>query len=117
MRFVVFRKADDFTEGGGKPDRELIDAMMAYNREMIDAGVLLEGLGLKPSREGVRVVFEGGATSVVDGPFTESKELVAGYALLQTRTREEAVEWLRRWPAEDGPVRLELRQIREEGDV
>ena len=85
---------------------------------MIDAGVLLEGLGLKPSAEGVRVLFDGGeATSVVDGPFTESKELVAGYALLQTRTRDEAVEWLRRWPAEDGPVRLELRQILEEGDV
>ena len=117
MRFVVFRKADDFTEAGGKPDRELLDAMMAYNRSMIDAGVLLEGLGLRPSAEGARVLFDGAKTTVVDGPFTESKELVAGYALLQTRTRDEAVEWLRRWPAEDCPVRLELRQILEEGDV
>ena len=114
MRFVVFRKADDFTEGGGKPDRELIDAMMAYNRAMIDAGVLLAGNGLRPSAEGVRVLFDGGKTTVVDGPFTESKELVAGYSLLQTRTREEAIEWLRRWPTEDdygGPVRLELREV------
>lgn len=113
MRYVVFRKADDFTESGGKPDRELMDAMMAYNGRMMDAGVLLEGLGLKPSSEGVRVLFDGGKTSVVDGPFTESKELVAGYALIQTRSREEAVEWLRRWPVEDadGEVRLELRAV------
>ena len=117
MRFVVFRKADDFTESGGMPDRQLVDAMMAYNRELMDAGVMLEGLGLKPSREGVKVVFDGQATSVVDGPFTESKELVAGFSLLQTRTREEALEWLRRWPAEDCPARLELRQVVEEGDV
>ena len=111
MRFVVFRKADDFTESGGKPDRELVDAMMAYNREMMDAGVLLDGVGLKPSREGVRVLFEDGTTSVVDGPFTESKELVAGFALIQTRSQEEAVEWLKRWPREDGEVRLELRAV------
>ena len=113
MRFVVFRKADDFTEGGGTLSRELFDAMVAYNREMIDAGVMLEGLGLHPSAEGVRVLFEGGRTAVVDGPFTESKELVAGYSLLQTRTREEAIEWLRRWPTEDsdGHVRLELRAV------
>jgi len=117
MRFVVFRKADDFTESGGEPSRELLDAMLAYNRRMIDAGVMLEGMGLKPSREGVRVVFDGQTTSVVDGPFTESKELVAGYSLLQTRTREEALEWLRRWPLEDCPARLELRQVLEEGDV
>ena len=83
MRFVVFRKADDFTEAGGKPDRELLDAMLAYNRSMIDAGVLLEGLGLRPSAEGARVLFDGAKTTVVDGPFTESKELVAGYALLR----------------------------------
>ena len=117
MRFVVFRKADDFTEAGGAPTRELLDAMLAYNRQMIDAGVMLEGMGLRPSREGVRVVFDGGKTSVVDGPFTESKELVAGFSLLQTRTREEALEWLRRWPVEDQPARLELRQVLEEGDV
>ena len=113
MRFVVFRKADDFTEAGGKPTRELLDAMMAYNAAMIDAGVLLEGVGLKPSSEGARVLFDGGTTSVVDGPFTESKELVAGFALLETRTQEEALEWLRRWPAidADGEVRLELRAV------
>ncbi|HYI38263.1 MAG TPA: YciI family protein [Thermoleophilaceae bacterium] len=117
MRFVVFRKADDFTEAGAMPSRELVTAMLAYNRRMIDTGVLLDGMGLKPSREGVRVLFDGTGTSVVDGPFTESKELVAGFSLLQTRTREEALEWLRRWPAEDAPVRLELRQVIEEGDA
>jgi hypothetical protein len=113
MRFVVFRKADDFTEAGGKVDRELLDAMLAYNHAMIDAGVMLEGLGLRPSGEGVRVLFEGDKTTVVDGPFTESKELVAGFSLLETRTREEAIEWLRRWPVEDGngEVRLELRAV------
>jgi hypothetical protein len=113
VRFVVFRKADDFTEAGGMPDRELLDAMLAYNRQMIDAGVLLDGMGLRPSREGVRVLFDGAKTSVVDGPFAESKELVAGFSLIETRTREEAIEWLRRWPAEDadGEVRLELRAV------
>ncbi len=117
MRFVVFRKADDFTESGGRPSRELLDAMLAYNGRMIEAGVMLEGMGLRPSCEGVRVMFDGHATSVVDGPFTESKELVAGFSLLQTRTREEALEWLRRWPAEDHPARLELRQVLEENGV
>ena len=119
MRFVAFRKADDFTEAGGQPTRELLDDMLAYNRQMIDAGVLLDGMGLRPSREGVRVLFDGTGTSVVDGPFTESKELVAGFALLQTRTREEAIEWLRRWPTidADGHVRLELREVAEEGDA
>ena len=113
MRFVVFRKADDQTEAGARPSRELVDEMLAYNREMIDAGVLLEGMGLRPSAEGVRVLFDGAKTTVVDGPFAESKELVAGYSLIQTRTREEAIEWLRRWPAEDadGEVRLELRAV------
>ena len=113
MRFVVFRKADDYTEAGASPSRELVDAMLDYNRRMIDAGVLLDGMGLKPSGQGVRVLFDGAKTSVVDGPFTESKELVAGFSLIQTRTREEAIEWLRRWPVEDadGEVRLELRAV------
>ena len=118
MRFVVFRKADEFTESRGRPTRELVDAMLAYQREMVDAGVMLAGDGLRPSAEGVRVLFDGGKTTVVDGPFTESKELVAGYSLLQTRSREEAIEWVRRWPSLDGDghVRLELRQVAEEGD-
>ena len=120
VRFVVFRKADDFTEAGGMPTRELAGRRCwPTTAQMIDAGVLLEGMGLRPSREGVRVLFDGTGTSVVDGPFTESKELVAGFALLQTRTREEAIEWLRRWPTidADGQVRLELREVAEEGDA
>ena len=118
MRFVAFRKADADTEAGAQPTRELVDAMLAYQRRMIDAGVMVAGEGLRPSAEGVRVLFEGGKTTVVDGPFTESKELVAGFSLLETRTREEALEWLRRWPREDsgGRVRLELRPVAEEGD-
>ena len=113
MRFVVLRKADDQTEAGALPTRALVDAMLAYNRQMVDAGVMLAGEGLRPSSEGVRVVFDGAKTAVVDGPFTESKEMVAGYSLIQTRTREEAIEWLRRWPVEDadGEVRLELRAV------
>lgn len=113
MRFVVFRMADESTEAGDPPSRELVDAMLAYNREMIDAGVMLDGMGLRPSSEGARVLFEGGRTTVVDGPFAESKELVAGFSLIQTRTRDEAIEWMRRWPAEDadGEVRLELRAV------
>ncbi len=118
MRFVVLRKADGFSEAGGLPSRELVDAMVSYNRELIDAGVLLDGHGLRPTAEGARVLFDGAKTAVVDGPFTESKELVAGYAVMQARTREEVVEWLRRWPAIDGDggVRLEIRQVFEEGD-
>jgi hypothetical protein len=110
---VVFRKADEQTEAGALPSRELVDAMLAYNRQMIEAGVMLEGAGLRPSSEGVRVLFDGGKTSVVDGPFAETKELVAGYSLLETRTLDEAVEWLRRWPAEDaeGRARLEVRAV------
>jgi len=113
VRFVVFRKADDQTEAGALPSRALVDAMLAYNRQMIDCGVMLAGDGLRPTSEGVRVLFDGTGTSVVDGPFTESKELVAGYSLIETRTREEAIQWLRRWPVEDadGEVRLELRAV------
>jgi hypothetical protein len=87
--------------------------MLAYNRRMIDAGVMLEGMGLRPSSEGARVLFEGDRTSVVDGPFAESKELVAGFSLLETRTLDEAVEWVRRWPSEDadGRARLEVRAV------
>ena len=118
MRFMVIRKADAATEAGALPSRELIDAMMKYNQEMVDAGVMLAGDGLRPSSDGAKVKFSRGKPRVIDGPFTEAKELVAGYSIIQVQSREEAIEWLKRWPAEDanGEVELELRQLYEAED-
>src|SRR5689334_2230869 len=101
MRFMIIRKADSETEGEDKPTEALLTAMMAYNEEMIRAGVMIGGEGLHPSRKGARVEFRRGKPTVIDGPFTESKELVAGYTLIQVKSREEAIEWAKRWPAED----------------
>ena len=124
MRFVIFRKADAETEaeqgpGGEHPANEaLIAQMMAYNEEMAKAGVLIGGDGLMPSSRGLKVKFSGGKPKVIDGPFTEAKELVAGYTLIQVNSREEAIEWLKKWPPLDGHgnVELELRQIYEAED-
>jgi hypothetical protein len=113
MRFMIIRKADPSTEAGVMPTKELLEAMGAYMEELGKAGVLLDGEGLHPSSRGVRVRFKGGRPSVVDGPFTETKELIAGYTMIQAKSREEAVEWARRWPAldGDGDVELEIRQV------
>jgi len=113
MRFMIIRKADKSTEAGVMPTRALLEAMGAYMEELGKAGVLLDGEGLHPSSKGVRVRFKGGKASVVDGPFTETKELIAGYTMIQAKSREEAVEWARRWPALDGEgdVELEIRQV------
>ena len=118
MRFMIIRKADAETEAGALPSRELMDAMMAYNEEMVDAGVMLSGDGLRPSKHGFRVEFSGGKPTIVDGPFTESKELIAGYSIIKVSSREEALEWVKRWPAEDagGRARLEVRQLIEPED-
>lgn len=118
MRFMIIRKADANTEGEDKPTDALVKAMMAYNEEMIRAGVMVGGEGLQPSRKGAKVEFHRGKPRVIDGPFTEAKELVAGYTLIQVKSREEAIEWAKRWPVEDGDgeVRLELRQIYEVED-
>lgn len=118
MRFMIIRKADPDTEAGVMPSQELLAAMGAYMEELEKAGVLLGGEGLHPSSKGVRVRFTRGRPSVVDGPFTETKELIAGYTLIQARSREEAVEWARRWPALDGggSVELEIRQVFEAED-
>jgi hypothetical protein len=122
MRFVVFRKADAETEAEHGPavdiDEALIAQMMAYNEELAKAGVLLGGDGLMPSRRGVKIKFNGGKPTVIDGPFAEAKELVAGYSLIQCASREEAIEWLKKWPPLDGHghVELELRQIYEAED-
>lgn len=126
MRFVIFRKADAETEaeqgpavgGGGEDMQALIAQMMAYNEEMAKAGVLIGGDGLMPSSRGLKVKFNGGKPTVIDGPFAEAKELVAGYTLIQVNSREEAIEWLKKWPPLDahGNVELELRQIYEAED-
>jgi hypothetical protein len=118
MRFMIIRKADPSTEAGVMPTAALVDAMMKYNEEMVRAGVMLEGAGLKPTRAGARVRFSRGKPTVIDGPFTESKELIAGYSIIQVKSREEALDWVRRWPVEDGDgnVEIEVRELYEAED-
>ena len=115
MRFMIFRKADADTEAGVLPSTELIEAMTAYNESLSRAGVLLDGHGLKPTSEGVRYHHADGETTATDGPFAETKEIVAGFTVLQARSLDEAVAWARRWPVEDaeGGVELEVRQVME----
>lgn len=120
MRFMIIRKADAATESidDAKVSPELMDAMASYNMEMIKAGVFLGGDGLQPSRKGARVKIsrEGGKPLITDGPFTEVKELIAGFTMIQAASFEEALDWVKRWPKEDGPVELELRQVYEFDD-
>ena len=98
MRFMVIVKADKNSEAGVRPDQKLLAEMGKYNEELVKAGVMLAGEGLRPSSQGKRVVFSGGKKTVVDGPFAETKELVAGFWLWQVKSMEEAVEWVRRCP-------------------
>ena len=118
MRFMILRKADAKTEAGILPSTELLDAMGRYINEMAQAGVLLGGEGLRATSKGARVSFVGGKATVIDGPFTESKELIAGYCLIQVGSKHEAIEWVRRWPTLDGDgnVELEIRQVFEAED-
>ena len=118
MRFMILRKADEKTEAGVLPSQELLAAMGKYMEEMAKAGVMLAGEGLQPSSKGARVKFSGGKPTVIDGPFTEAKELIAGFAMIQVNSREEAIEWVRRWPAldADGEVEIEIRQVFEAED-
>lgn len=116
MRFMIIRKADKSTEAGVMPSEALLAAMLKYNEELMKAGVLLQGEGLQPSSKGFRVRTSSGKPTVVDGPFTETKELIAGFTMIQVRSREEAIEWVKRWPAEDGDAVLEVRQVFEADD-
>ena len=119
MRFMILVKATKDSEAGVLPEEELIATMADYHEELARAGVLLDASGLRPSSEGWRVRFSGGKRTVLDGPFTESKELVAGYTLIQVRTREEALEWARRFPnpAADGAEgEIEVRPLFELDD-
>lgn len=112
MKVMVMVKSDGADEEKIAPTTEMFEAMGAYNEELVKAGIMLDGDGLKPTRAGAQVVFQGGTTSVVDGPFTESKEVIGGYWVWEVRTLEEAIEWAKRCPADqNGDVRslLEIR--------
>ena len=113
MRFMIIRKADAETEAGAEPSQELITAMLAYNQRMIDAGVFIDGAGLKQSARGARVSFSNGKPMVTDGPFAEAKELVAGFSILEVKSREEAIEWVKDWPPLDGHgnAQIEIREL------
>ena len=115
MRFMVIVKANQDSEAGVMPSEQLLTEMGKYNEELVKAGVMLAGEGLHPSSKGVRVRFEGKKRTVIDGPFSETKELVAGYWLWQVRSRDEAIEWLKRAPF-DGGAEVELRQVFEMED-
>jgi hypothetical protein len=118
MRFMIIVKATADTEAGVMPTephlRPVMAAMAEYHEELAKAGVLLDASGLKPSSKGWRIRYEGSGRKVVDGPFTESKELIAGYTMIQVRSREEALEWSRRFPnpvGEGKPAEIEVRQL------
>ena len=112
MKFMVIVKASKDSEAGKMPSEELLSAMTRYNEELVKAGVMLAGEGLHPSSKGKRVRFEGRRRTVIDGPFAETKELIAGFWLWQCRSMEEAVEWLKRCPnPHDETTEVEIRQI------
>jgi hypothetical protein len=109
---MVMVKANENTEAGAPPDTEMLNAMGRYNEELVKAGIMLDGEGLHPSSEGVRIRFSGDQRSVVDGPFAETKELIAGYWIWQVRDMDEAIEWAKRCPNPTGEDSvLELRQV------
>jgi len=117
MRFMVLVKATEESEAGVMPSQELLAAMGNYNEELVKAGVMLAGEGLHPSSKGARVRFSGKERTVVDGPFTETKELVAGFWLIQVKSKEEAIEWVKRCPNPmEGESELEIRQVFEGKD-
>jgi len=118
MRFMVIRKADEESEAGVLPSAELLEAMGRYNEELVKAGVLLSGEGLMSSDRGALVTFSGGTVTVTDGPFAEAKELVAGYSILDVGSLDEALEWVRKWPVEDGHgnAEIEILQVHEAED-
>lgn len=121
MRFMIFVKANKDTEAGIFPEdvEKLFAEMATYHEELVKAGVLLDGSGLQPSSKGFRVHYSGSKRSVVDGPFTEAKELIAGYTLIQVKSKEEAIEWARRYPnpyGEGVDGHIEIRQLYELDD-
>lgn len=114
MRFMLFVKANKDSEAGALPDEKALEEMAKFNEEMVKAGVMLAGDGLHPSSKGVRIQYNGKQRTVVDGPFAEAKELVAGYWLIQVKSKAEAIEWMKRAPFQEGEV--EIRQLFELDD-
>jgi hypothetical protein len=117
MRFMVMVKANKDTEAGVMPSEQLLTEMGKYNEELVNAGIMLAGEGLHPTSKGARVRFSGSKRTVIDGPFAESKELIAGYWIWQVKSREEAIEWVKRCPNPTGEEsEIEIRQIFEAED-
>jgi len=115
MRFMVLVPGDEDSEAGVMPSEELLTEMTAYNEQLASAGVMLAGEGLHPTSKGARVRFSGKEKTVVDGPFAESKEIIAGYWLIQTKSLDEVIEWVKRAPF-DGGTEIEIRQVFEADD-
>jgi hypothetical protein len=116
VRFMIIVKGNKDSEAGKMPEEALVAAMASYHQELVKAGALLDASGLQPTSKGVRIRFSGGRRTVIDGPFTESKELIAGYTLIQVKSREEAMEWARRFPSpvgENEEGEIEIRQLYE----
>ena len=117
MRFMILVKADKNSEAGVLPDERLLTEMGKFNEELVKAGVMLAGEGLQPSSKGARVKFSGAKRTVIDGPFVETKELIAGYWLWQVKSKEEAIEWVKRCPNPmKGESEIEIRQVFEAED-
>ena len=117
MRFMVIVKASKESEAGALPDEKILTEMGKFNEELVKAGVMLAGEGLHPTSKGKRIRFDGSKRTVIDGPFSETKELVAGFWIIQVKSMEEAVEWMKRCPnPHNEPSEIEIRQIFEEAD-
>ena len=117
MRFMIIIKATADSESGNLPSIELMTAMGKFNEELVNAGVLLAGEGLHPSAKGARIHFDGASRTLTDGPFAETKELIAGFWLIQVKSKEEAIEWMKRCPNPfDVPSDIEIRQVYEMSD-
>lgn len=117
MRFMIMVKATEDSEAGVLPDQKLLADMGKFNEELVKAGILLAGEGLQPSSKGARVRFSGNKRTVIDGPFSETKELIAGFWLWQVKSKEEAIEWVKRCPNPmPGESEIEVRQVFEADD-
>ena len=119
MRFMIIVKATKESEAGPMPEEKLLADMASYHEELVKAGALLDGSGLQPSSKGARIRYSGSKRTVIDGPFAETKELVAGYSIIQVKSREEAIEWAKRMPnpaGEGKEAEIEIRQLFELGD-
>ncbi len=117
MRFMILMKANKDTEAGVTPDMNILTEMGKFNEELVNAGVMLAGEGLQPSSKGARVRIAGGTTTVVDGPFAETKELIAGFWMWQCKSKQEAIDWVKRCPTIPGvETNIEIRQVYEAED-